>query len=69
MDIYNEKVETELINVESLIEKKTDEILERFSKDFKENNLKANGWPLVVSAYKISKTAINAYTRLLARTL
>ncbi|KAK1352838.1 putative salutaridine reductase [Heracleum sosnowskyi] len=65
--IYNEKVKAELNNVESLTEEKIDEILEWFLKDFKENNLKANGWPLVLSAYKISKAAINAYTRLLAR--
>ncbi|KAK1352840.1 putative salutaridine reductase (NADPH) [Heracleum sosnowskyi] len=60
--IYNEKVKAELNNVESI-----DEIVKCFLKDYKENNLKANGWPIVVSAYKISKAAINAYTRLLAR--
>ncbi|KAL4570804.1 hypothetical protein LXL04_026467 [Taraxacum kok-saghyz] len=32
-----------------------------------ENKLSENGWPLTVAAYKVSKAAINAYTRLLAR--
>ncbi|KAL8106765.1 hypothetical protein AgCh_023510 [Apium graveolens] len=65
--IYNEEVKAQLNNVESLTEATIDEILKCFLKDFKENNLKANGWPIVVSPYKISKAAINAYTRLLAR--
>ncbi|KAK1352839.1 Salutaridine reductase [Heracleum sosnowskyi] len=65
--IYNEKVKAVLNNVESLTEENIDEIVEWFLKDYKENNSKANGWPIVVSAYKISKAAINAYTRLLAR--
>ncbi|KAL8106771.1 hypothetical protein AgCh_023515 [Apium graveolens] len=67
MWIYNEKVKAELNDVESLTEEKIDKIVEWFLKDYKENNLKANGWPITVSAYKISKAAINAYTRLLAR--
>ena len=65
--INNEKVKEELNNMETLTEENIDEILKWFLKDFKENNLKANGWPILVSAYKISKAAINAYTRLLAR--
>ncbi|KAL8106769.1 hypothetical protein AgCh_023514 [Apium graveolens] len=65
--ICSEKVKAELNNVERLTEENIDELLKWFLKDFKENNLKANGWPLVVSAYKISKAVINAYTRLLAR--
>lgn len=27
----------------------------------------ANGWPIIISAYKVSKAAFNAYTRLVAR--
>lgn len=65
--IYNEKVKAELNNVESLSEESIDEIVKWFLMDYKENNLKANGWPITVSPYKISKAAINAYTRLLAR--
>ena len=35
--------------------------------DFKTDKLQENGWPLTVSAYKVSKAALNAYTRLLAK--
>ncbi|XP_059661751.1 salutaridine reductase-like isoform X2 [Cornus florida] len=65
--IYNEKVKQELQNVDSLTEEKIDEVLRWFLMDFKENKLQANGWPLRLSAYKVSKAAINAYTRLVAR--
>lgn len=39
----------------------------RFLQDFKENAIEANGWSIILPAYGISKAAINAYTRLLAR--
>ncbi|WOG81228.1 hypothetical protein DCAR_0100373 [Daucus carota subsp. sativus] len=65
--ICNVKVKAELDDVENLTEEKIDEIAEWFLRDFKENKLKANGWPIKASAFKISKAAINAYTRLLAR--
>ncbi|XP_059664555.1 (+)-neomenthol dehydrogenase-like [Cornus florida] len=65
--IHNEKIKEELQNVEGLTEEKIDEILGWFLMDFKENKLKANGWPYTVSAYKVSKIAINAYTRVIAR--
>uniref|UniRef100_A0A162BAH9 Glucose/ribitol dehydrogenase n=1 Tax=Daucus carota subsp. sativus TaxID=79200 RepID=A0A162BAH9_DAUCS len=65
--IYNEKVKADLNNLKSLTEEDIDKTVEWFLKDYEEKNLKANGWPIVVSAYKISKAAINAYTRLLAK--
>ncbi|KAL5727552.1 (+)-neomenthol dehydrogenase [Ranunculus cassubicifolius] len=67
MFIPNEKVKEELNNVESLTEESIDKILQVFMKDFNDGKLKANGWPITVSAYKMSKAAVNAYTRLLAR--
>ncbi|KAK1353329.1 putative salutaridine reductase (NADPH) [Heracleum sosnowskyi] len=65
--IQNEEVKAELDNVENLTEEKIDATVRWFLKDFKEDKLKANGWPITVSAYKISKAAIAAYTRFLAR--
>ncbi|KAF5191453.1 Carbonyl reductase [NADPH] [Thalictrum thalictroides] len=65
--IHNDKVKEELNNVESLTEERLDELLQWFLEDFKENKLEANGWPIIVSAYKMSKIALNAYTRMLAR--
>ncbi|XP_059661746.1 salutaridine reductase-like isoform X1 [Cornus florida] len=65
--ISNEKVKEDLQNVDSLTEDKIDKILQWFLQDFKENKLQANGWPLIAPAYRLSKAAINAYTRLVAR--
>lgn len=65
--IHNENVKSELYNVESLTEDRLHELQQSFLKDFKEGNLRANGWPLTMSAYKVSKAAVNAYTRILAR--
>ncbi|KAL5727553.1 (+)-neomenthol dehydrogenase [Ranunculus cassubicifolius] len=67
MFIPNEKVKEELDNVEILNEERIDELLQGFLKDFKEGRLQVNGWPNTVSAYKLSKAAVNAYTRMLAR--
>ncbi|KAL5727558.1 (+)-neomenthol dehydrogenase [Ranunculus cassubicifolius] len=67
MFIPNVKVKEELNNLESLTEERIDRMLQGFLKDFKEGKLEANGWPNTVSAYKLSKAALNAYTRLLAR--
>nr|GEV64753.1 hypothetical protein [Tanacetum cinerariifolium] len=35
--------------------------------DFKAAKLHENGWPLTMSAYKVSKAVLNAYTRLSAK--
>lgn len=48
-------------------EEKLDELLTEFLKDFKEGSLESKGWPTLLSAYKVSKAAMNAYTRILAR--
>ncbi|KAK1374797.1 short-chain dehydrogenase/reductase 2b-like [Heracleum sosnowskyi] len=60
-------VKTELSDTDNLSEEKIEEIVQWFLKDFKEDTLKANGWPLTISAYKVSKAAINAYTKLMAK--
>lgn len=44
-----------------------DEIVCTFLNDFKTDNVKGDTWPTDVSAYKVSKVAISAYTRILAR--
>jgi len=56
-----------LSDVENLTEEKIDEILDEFLKDFKEGSLDTKGWPLAMSAYSVSKAALNAYTRILAK--
>ncbi|KAF9623948.1 hypothetical protein IFM89_006675, partial [Coptis chinensis] len=65
--IHNEEVKLELSKFETLTEERIDELILWFLKDFKEDKLQANGWPITVAAYKLSKAAVNAYTRMLAR--
>ncbi|KAJ9557512.1 hypothetical protein OSB04_012126 [Centaurea solstitialis] len=63
----NEKLKEELEDIENLTEERIDEIIQWFLRDFKAARLKENGWPLTVSAYRVSKAALNAYTRLMAK--
>ncbi|KAF6136726.1 hypothetical protein GIB67_028506 [Kingdonia uniflora] len=65
--ISNEKAKAQLTNVDSLTEEKLNDLLDCFLKDFKASALESNGWPITLSAYKVSKAAVNAYTRILAR--
>ncbi|XVE77100.1 hypothetical protein DITRI_Ditri13aG0035000 [Diplodiscus trichospermus] len=52
---------------ENLTEERVDEVLRIFLKDFKEGSLEAKGWPTVLASYSISKAAVNAYARILAK--
>ncbi|XP_075670806.1 (+)-neomenthol dehydrogenase-like [Castanea sativa] len=54
-------------NAESLTEERVDEVLNEYLKDFKEGSLETKGWPRYSSAYIISKAAMNAYTRIVAK--
>ncbi|KAI4355023.1 hypothetical protein L6164_003841 [Bauhinia variegata] len=56
-----------LSDVENLTEEKIDDVLNQFLKDFKEDSLEIKVWPTVSSAYIVSKAALNAYTRILAK--
>ncbi|KAM3388228.1 hypothetical protein ACQJBY_010794 [Aegilops geniculata] len=65
--IDNEEVRQELNNVDNLTQGRLDELLEKFIKDFEAGALEPHGWPTKFSAYKVSKAAMNAYSRILAR--
>lgn len=56
-----------LSDAESLTEDKIDEVLNKFLKDFKEGSIESRGWPSFLSAYTVSKAAMNAYTRVVAK--
>lgn len=62
--IPNEWAKGVLNDFGNLTEDRVDEVVNEFLKDFKEGSRKAKGWP---SAYAVSKAAINAYTRVLAK--
>ncbi|QCE12266.1 neomenthol dehydrogenase [Vigna unguiculata] len=65
-NIPNEWARGVLSDVESLTEEKVDEVVKKFLNDFKEGSLETNGWPRP-SAYIVSKAALTAYTRALAK--
>lgn len=63
----NEWAKGVLSDVENLTEERVDEVLREYLNDFKLGSLETKGWPVSVSAYVVSKVAINAYTRILAK--
>ncbi|KAL0464762.1 UNVERIFIED_CONTAM: (+)-neomenthol dehydrogenase [Sesamum latifolium] len=63
----NEWAKGVLNDAENLTEERIDQVLNEFLKDFKEGSLEAKGWPAYFSAYILSKAAMNAYTRILAK--
>lgn len=66
-NISNDWAKGILSDVETLTEERIDEVLREFVKDFKEDSLKSKGWPTAMSAYIVSKAAVNAYTRIQAK--
>ncbi|WRX08856.1 Short-chain dehydrogenase/reductase SDR - like 2 [Theobroma cacao] len=67
LNISNPWAKAVLGDVENLTEKKVDEVLSVFLKDLEAGSLQANGWPTLLAAYSISKAAMNAYARILAK--
>jgi len=63
----NEWAKGVLGDAESLTEERVDEVLSEFLKDFKEGSLETKGWPGLMPAYRVSKAAQNAYTRIVAK--
>ncbi|TYI62289.1 hypothetical protein E1A91_D10G234000v1 [Gossypium mustelinum] len=47
-------------------EEKLNDLITEYLKDFKEGLHGSKGWPAFISAYTVSKVALNAYTRILA---
>ncbi|KAH7556973.1 hypothetical protein JRO89_XS11G0022400 [Xanthoceras sorbifolium] len=67
MNITSEWAKAVLSDVERLTEEKIDELLNKYLDDFKEGSLEKEGWPTLISVYVVSKVALNAYTRILAK--
>ena len=65
--IPNENARKELGDVDGLTEEKVDKVVEGFLEDVKENLIQVKGWPANVSAYIVSKAAVNAFARVLAK--
>ena len=56
-----------LSDAESLTEEKLEEVVSRFLIDFNDGSLETKGWPATAPAYRVSKAALNGYTRILAK--
>ncbi|KAE8709404.1 (+)-neomenthol dehydrogenase [Hibiscus syriacus] len=58
-----------LSDVESLTEERVEQVLNKFLEDFRDGTMRTNGWPTYIgaTAYNVSKAAMNAYTRILAK--
>ncbi|XP_031395229.1 (+)-neomenthol dehydrogenase-like [Punica granatum] len=67
--IPRKPIRDELGDIENLTKGRIEEILKYFLEDFRQGQLEAKGWPENISAYKMSKAALIAYTRLLAKEL
>jgi len=65
--ISNENARKELEDADGLTEEKVDKVVEGFLEDAKENLIHVKGWPTNYSAYIVSKAALNAYTRVMAK--
>ncbi|WJX87027.1 (+)-neomenthol dehydrogenase [Trifolium repens] len=65
--IRNEWTKKVFSDVDNLTEEKVDEVLKKFLEDFKEGSLESKGWPKTGGAYVLSKAAMNAYTRIVAK--
>uniref|UniRef100_A0A804MCQ3 (+)-neomenthol dehydrogenase n=1 Tax=Zea mays TaxID=4577 RepID=A0A804MCQ3_MAIZE len=65
-DFGNEDLKQVLNDVGNLTEERLDELLDQFLRDFKVGTAEARGWPVAFAAYKVSKAAVNAYSRMLA---
>ena len=64
----SEALKRELNDVESLTEGRLDEMAAMFVEDLEAGAVEARGWPVCFSpAYMVSKAALNANSRILAR--
>ncbi|CAN1308674.1 (+)-neomenthol dehydrogenase [Linum perenne] len=66
-NIENEWAKGVLSDVDNLTEERVEEVIKQFLNDFKEGLLKTNGWPFFTPGYVISKAALNAHTRIIAK--
>ncbi|VYS44704.1 unnamed protein product [Arabidopsis thaliana] len=66
-NVSNEWAKGVLSDAENLTEEKIDEVINEYLKDYKEGALQVKGWPTVMSGYILSKAAVIALTRVLAK--
>lgn len=62
--VTNKGANQVLSDAENLTEERVDGVLNEFLKDIKEGVLETKDWDSYLSAYTLSKAALNAYTRI-----
>ncbi|XWS47730.1 hypothetical protein CRYUN_Cryun13aG0010000 [Craigia yunnanensis] len=67
--IQDATLREELINLETLSEELIDSTVSTFLQQVKDDTWKSGGWPQTFTDYSVSKLAVNAYTRLVAKEL
>uniref|UniRef100_A0A0V0HQD6 Putative ovule protein n=1 Tax=Solanum chacoense TaxID=4108 RepID=A0A0V0HQD6_SOLCH len=67
--ITNVSLRQQLEDVDSLTEEVIDNVIKIFLEQVKDGTWESGGWPQVFTDYSVSKVAVNAYTRLMARIL
>ncbi|KAL1539986.1 (+)-neomenthol dehydrogenase [Salvia divinorum] len=65
--LRNERAKAVLSNEACLTEESVDGVVREFLSDFKEGRLEENKWPSHGAAYKVSKAALNGYTKVMAK--
>ncbi|XP_068314938.1 (+)-neomenthol dehydrogenase-like [Pyrus communis] len=65
---YEQSMAKEVLSdAESITEERIEAVLSEFLEDYKHDLLETKGWSHIFPAYKVSKAALNAYTRILAK--
>ncbi|KAJ3696822.1 hypothetical protein LUZ61_000527 [Rhynchospora tenuis] len=67
--VTNPTIRQRLLQEETLEEGKIDQIVTQFLSQVKDGTWQEHGWPTVWTDYSVSKLALNAYSRVLARRL
>lgn len=68
-NLGNETLRMQLADVKNLSEETIDGFIDIYLNDEKSGEIEGKGWPARLRAYIVSKIALNAYTRLVARDL
>ncbi|CAN6568054.1 unnamed protein product [Malus baccata var. baccata] len=63
----NGRAKEVLSDAEIITEERIEAVLSEFLDDYKHDLLETKGWSHIFPAYKVSKAALNAYTRILAK--
>jgi (+)-neomenthol dehydrogenase len=66
-NVLNDWAKGILSDAEKLTEERIDEVINQLLNDFKDGTVKTKNWAKFMSAYVVSKAALNGYTRIVAK--